>query len=109
MKKFLTTFALFFMLIIYAQQQELFDNDWYLTKIVVDGETFPTPASDTHAVFGDEISIEYLTEVSEGGIISTTGCNSIDIEFNDLNDDSFTVVAVGVTLMDCMYPLYDEH
>ena len=95
------------------QQQDLFDNDWYLTMIVVDGEEFPTPPSDTHSApphQGEEISIEYFTIFFEGGGgFDTSGCNSISISIQDLDDSSFTVLGVGFTLIDCMYPLYDAH
>lgn len=92
-----------------AQQQDLFDNNWYLTMITVDGEDFITPPSDTHSVMGTQISLNYITKFPNVEYFYTTSCNQYDIIMQNLNDASFTVTDIGTTLEECMYPLYAAH
>ncbi|HLV23941.1 MAG TPA: T9SS type A sorting domain-containing protein [Moheibacter sp.] len=109
MKNLVISISLLIGLFVKAQQPELFDNDWYLTMITVDGEEFSTPPSDVHSMPPhDETSINYFT-VIEAGLFLTQGCNMMDITLEDLDDSSFTVLGVGSTLEECMYPLYEAH
>jgi|GEM_PF-1189401 len=108
MKKLLITTTLLLSGLCLKAQQELFDNDWYLTKVVIDGEEFPTPPSDFHSITGEEIHISYFTEFNET-YFYTNGCNEISGDIQNLDENSFDVLGVGTTLMDCMFPLYNAH
>lgn len=92
-----------------AQQQDLFDNNWYLTMITLEGEDFPTPPSDTHSVMGEPTSIIYFTKFSSTETFFTEGCHYFEIYMQNFNDNSFSVTGITSTLEDCMYPLYAAH
>lgn len=109
MKNILLTFLLFPGLFLNAQQQDLIDNDWYLTMITIEGEDFLTPPSDTHTVMGEQTSLNYHTVFTGGESFYTEGCNYFDIIMQNLNDTTFTVTDMGITLEECMYPQYAAH
>lgn len=92
-----------------AQQADLFTNDWYLTSITIDDEEFLTPPSDIHSYTGEVGTINYFTNFESNYLFFTDGCNEISVDMTDLDEDSFTVNQLSITLMDCMFPLYDAH
>lgn len=110
MKRILPLTFLLFSFCIKAQQSELFDETWYLTKLNMGGEDFVTPSSDTSSMppFEETISLDYDTEINQVGM-STNACNGFFIDMIELDDIGFTVMGVSVTLMDCEFPLYDAH
>lgn len=85
-----------------AQQQQLFENDWYITKISIDNEDFFPPDYD------EEIGSRYHTHF-ENEFFITSGCNSVVGEIDNLNDTDFIITTASITMMGCPYPDYDNY
>ncbi|MFM9825611.1 META domain-containing protein [Flavobacterium sp.] len=91
-------FLLLFMVnvtIISAQDLRLFQNTWYLTKIVSNGIDYLPPTNT-------EVSSIGLTFIQQNNTISTGVCNSMfgNVIFGN-NQTDFFLTELGITLMMC--------
>jgi hypothetical protein len=92
MKKILIILSILFSFISFAQDPQLFENDWYLQKLIINGEdNFPPSNEEVPfiTVFFSEIQFETgVCDVMSGGII-----------YDDFNSQ-FTL-DVGLTFAGC--------
>lgn len=93
MKKTIIIPFIFFAFFVKAQNEILFENIWYLQKIIKDDIEYITPVNDENSEVSMIISENYF---------STNVCNSFggSLAFH-ATENSFTVSDVAVTLMDC--------
>ena len=82
MKTFYFILALAFTLKSLAQDPQLFENEWFLMELIVDGNTIDIPSTNE---IGD-IQL-FLTETR----IETHACNTIGTDITDFTNSSFTV------------------
>lgn len=85
-----------------AQQTELIQNNWYLTKVLIESEEFFPPPYDA------QIGINYFTKFENENYFYTNGCNTISADINDLNDSSFTLFDANITQMECEHQEFDD-
>ncbi|SMC64434.1 T9SS type A sorting domain-containing protein [Moheibacter sediminis] len=98
MKKLFILSLLFCSINSFSQIEELQNSNWYLYEMEVD---------DMIALFPEtESEIDYQTNFTNN-TFSTNGCNAIMGEFNNLNDNSFQLTDVAMTLLECQYEDYD--
>ena len=93
MKAFIAiVLSLFLYTSTYAQDPQLFENTWYLQKVVIDGETFFPPHNS-------EVSNVRL-EIWEDHF-DTVVCAILFGEISNVDNTSITAFAIGATLLDC--------
>ncbi|HEX9979853.1 MAG TPA: T9SS type A sorting domain-containing protein [Flavobacterium sp.] len=99
MKSLLFTMAVLFSIPGLAQNP-LFDNEWYLTKIIMDGmDTFPPLNSEVTS-----IALNFTNEQQAGGVIETNVCNVGSGTITLLDNAQFTLDFFAITLMLCNLP-----
>lgn len=81
----------------YAQDPLLFETDWFLMELTVDGELIPIPNNGEI----DEVTLDF---VNVDGFY-TVHCNSYNIETIDFSSTSFTIISSVVFDDNCGLPL----
>ncbi|PKP25510.1 MAG: hypothetical protein CVU03_07850 [Bacteroidetes bacterium HGW-Bacteroidetes-2] len=80
----------------YAQDPLLFETDWFLMELTVDGELIPIPNNGEI----DEVTLNFINV--DG--FYTVPCNSYNIETIDFSSTSFTIISSVVFDDNCGLP-----
>ena len=77
----------------YAQDSQLFENTWYLNKVIINGNnSFPPSNSE----------VEFVSAIfTKPNIFRTFVCNTFDTEIDFSNTDEFTITSYSLTLILC--------
>ena len=79
----------------YAQDPQLFENDWYLQKVVIDAEDFFPPINDDI----DVVTLNIVME-EEYNLFDTIACSSITGEFITFTNENIFVGIFNMLLGD---------
>lgn len=102
MKKLLLLFILLISINSFSQMDELQNGNWYLYEMEVDDMVAIHPDTEPY--------IDYQSNFTDN-TFSTNGCNYIVGEFENLNQNSFQLISVTITMIECQnedYEFFDE-
>jgi hypothetical protein len=84
--------VLFASLSSYAQDPQLFENTWYLQKVIIDGQDNFPPINN---------EVPYIPLLITINNLETNICDSMSGSFVEINNDSFTVSDFNFLLIEC--------
>ena len=76
----------------YAQDPQLFENTWYLQKVIIDGQDNFPPINN---------EVPYVPLFITVNNLETSVCDSMSGSFVEINNDSFTVSDFNFLLIEC--------
>ncbi len=93
MKLLPTIIIILFALHSNGQDSQLFENDWYLEKLIINGQdNFPPSNSE----------VEFVSAIfDKPNSLITSVCNSLDTELEFSNPDEFKILTYSLTLIIC--------